>query len=137
MTTDDEVTRPDIASVQRRATLPHVLVVHDAAYPLDAVCDALRREYVVRELDAATDAIEALIERVYACVVCRVGGNVEASTFHRLVMGSSFRDLPMVFIVADDATKEDVAYVQAECAHWLSQHASPNDVLALVRRLRG
>lgn len=123
-------------TARRRPRLAHVLVVHGATQPLGAICDALRRECVVRECTSAHEAFAELAAREYACVVCRVGRSVAASEFHRQVRASSWRDIPLVFVFGSDASTDDVDYFHREGANWVTEHTPANEVLALVRAVR-
>ena len=125
-----------LETTRRRPRLARVLVVHATAQPLEAICDALRRELVVRECVTAEEAFAELGSRSYDCIVCRVGRAVAAADFHRRARASTWREVPLVFVFGADASTDDVDYLHRQGANWLTEHASPDEVLALVRAVR-
>ena len=126
----------DTRSTARSSSrLARVLVVH-AAKALEPVCEGLRRETIVRECASAHEAFEELEARAYACVVCRVGRTIAAAEFHRRVRASTWRDVPLVFVIGVDASTDDIDYLHREGANWVTEHTPAIEVVALVRAVR-
>jgi DNA-binding response OmpR family regulator len=127
----------DATTTSRKSSqLARVLVVHEPAHPLGDVCEELRKVAIVRESSAAHEAFEELAQRAYACVVCRVGRSIAAAEFHRRVRASSWRNTPLVFVIGREASTDDVDYLHREGANWVTEHATPAEVVALVDAVR-
>jgi PleD family two-component response regulator len=126
---------PDAAveeTARKKTTLTSVLVVHDATR-LDAVSEALRARYVVREVATPAEMAAAIEERAYASIVCRVGGSVGVTEVDALLKVSTWRRIPAVFVLGKDASTDDLAFVHNAGAHWVTEHAAAAEIVALVR----
>lgn len=109
----------------------YVLVVHDPAVAVDAVCETLAALFIVREATTAFDALERLSGAPLACVVCVVGGSIHGADFLEMVARATPDQARRVVVVGD---REGLC---SDDAAWLPKTASPREVLAVVNALSG
>jgi hypothetical protein len=108
----------------------YVLVVHDPAVDVRALCDVLAASFVVREATTAFDALERLSGAPLACVVCVSGGSIRAEDFYGLVSRAAPEQAHQLLFLESG---EGAEFLRAQGAHWLSASSDPQEVLTLVR----
>ena len=69
----------------------------------------------------------------YAAIVCRVGGSIGVTDVDALLKVSTWRHIPAVFVVGEDASTDDLAFVHGAGAHWVTEHAAAAEIVELVR----
>jgi DNA-binding response OmpR family regulator len=121
-------------TARRKSTLTRVLVAHDASASFEAICAALRDEYVVNEC-GIDDAMTALSAHTYRCVVFRVGGAARAEAIHAMVKAASWRSTPILFVVGVDASTDDISFLHTMGAHWVVDRTAAAEIAALVHAL--
>ena len=124
----------DAATTRKRSRHAYVLVVHDGAIDVRKLVARLRTEYVVRESGSAFDALGELAARNHACVVCYVGGRVQAEDFRSLVSAVAKQDAAhIIFVATATTTPDDFECMEKMGRHWVEAAASPDEIAALVR----
>ncbi len=116
----------------------YVLVVHDVAVDVSALCESLRDLFIVRETTSAFDTLERLAGSPLACVVCVIGGSIVGEDFFELVKRASPEQAArVVFVATTKLSDHEIAFLKKNAAHLLPEHSSPKEVQAVVGAVSG
>ncbi len=106
-----------------------VLLVHDDAFDLTALYDALRKKFILRVVTTSDAAVDLARATPFDCVVCASGGVIRAREIHeRLTKEASGPSARFIFLRAASSDDEDAVFFLTKGMTWLALPVVPDDV---------
>lgn len=106
-----------------------VLLVHDDAFDLSRLYDALRKKFILRVVTTTDAAIDLARATPFDCVVCVSGGGIRARWVHdRLAVEGSGPAARFVFLRAPSSDDDDAVFFLTSGKKWMALPVVPDDV---------
>ena len=106
-----------------------MLLVHDDAFDLSALYDALRKKFILRVVTTADAAVDLARATPFDCVVCASGGVIRAREIHdRLMKERSGPSARFIFLRAQSSDDDDAVFFLTKSMTWLALPVVPDDV---------
>ena len=106
-----------------------VLLVHDDAFDLSALYEALKKKFILRVVTTADAAVDLARATPFDCVVCASGGDIRAREIHaRLTKERSGPASRFIFLRAESSDDDDAVFFLTKGMTWLALPVVPDDV---------
>ena len=113
-----------------------VLLVHDDAFDLSPLYDALRKKFILRVVTTTDAAVDLARATPFDCVVCVSGGGIQARYVHdRLVAEASGPAVRFVFLRAESSDDEDAVFFLTSGKTWLALPVVPDHLESAIRAI--
>jgi DNA-binding response OmpR family regulator len=106
-----------------------VLLVHDDAFDLSGLYEALRKKFILRVVTTADAAVDLARATPFDCIVCTSGGVIRAREIHtRLTKERSGPAARFIFLRAQTSDDDDAVFFLTKGMTWLALPVVPDDV---------
>jgi DNA-binding response OmpR family regulator len=110
-----------------------VLLVHDDAFDMSALYEALKKKFIVRVVTSVDAAVDLARATPFDCVVCASGGVIRAREIHdRLVSERSGPASRFLFLRAQSSDDDDAVFFLTSGKTWLALPVVPDDVVDAI-----
>jgi DNA-binding response OmpR family regulator len=110
-----------------------VLLVHDDAFDLTGLYDALRKKFILRVVTTVDAAVDLARATPFDCVVCASGGGIRAREIHaRLMKERSGPSARFLFLRAESSDDDDAVFFLTKGMTWLALPVVPDDVVDAI-----
>ena len=111
-----------------------VLLVHDDAYDLSALYDALRKKFILQVVTTVDAAVDLARVSPFDCVVCASGGGIRAREMHgRLMKEASGPSARFIFLRSQTSDDDDAVFFLTKGMTWLALPVVPDDVANAIQ----
>lgn len=110
-----------------------VLLVHDDAFDLGALYEALKKKFILRVVTTTDAAVDLARATPFDCVVCASGGVIRARELHeRLMKERSGPAAKFLFLRAHTSDDDDAVFFLTKGMTWLALPVVPDDVVDAI-----